>query len=209
MRKFHYSVKKSLIKQRHINPYTLQMSLNWVVIFVIGGLFITLFAHAQNIYTAPSSISSDCSRDVSADINNWIKSVPNDSLLQFTANGCYKIEGSLALVERNGLTIQGQGATFKSETNGTTASQIEGHPDRLWPRQRAHWFIKNSSNIVLSHFNVDGPNADAGPTNAAYHSEFEEQHGVMVYSSNNIAIENCQMQEPYGDFVSAGGYSAG
>ncbi len=200
-------VQKPTRKQHRFSPYKIRASLSWIAIFAIGGLLITLFAHAQNVYTVPASIAADCSREVSSELNAWFKTVPDGSVLQFATNGCYTIEGSLAIQNRNGLTIQGQNATFKSNTDGSTAPQIEGHVDKLWPRQRAHWFIKNSTNIVLNGLTIDGPNSAAGPTNDAYKSEFEEQHGVMIYGSTNVAVENSTMQEPYGDFVSVFGGS--
>ncbi|MBP9826921.1 right-handed parallel beta-helix repeat-containing protein [Candidatus Saccharibacteria bacterium] len=179
----------------------------WVACFALGGAIITPFARAQNIYSAPESIASDCSRDVTGDINSWIKSIPDDSIILFKANGCYKIEGSIALLTRSNLEINGQNATFKSDTDGSTSPQIDGHPDRLWPRQRAHWFIKNSSTISIKNISIDGPNTKAGANNDAYRSEFEEQHGIMIYTSTGISVNNISVTETYGDFIAVFGGS--
>ncbi|MGH2705961.1 MAG: hypothetical protein ACRDJ4_12985, partial [Actinomycetota bacterium] len=62
----------------------------------------------------PPSIAGNCSRDVTADLLSWISSVPNGSVLSFARGACYRIDGSLKLLDRRDLTFEGNGATFEA-----------------------------------------------------------------------------------------------
>src|ERR1017187_1469429 len=42
-----------------------------------------------NVYTPPSSIPSDCSKDVAPALNKWIATVPSNSTIQFASKACY------------------------------------------------------------------------------------------------------------------------
>src|SRR5438874_13361168 len=71
-------------------------------------------------HEAPGSIASDCSRDVTQQLLSWIASVPDHSTLSFASGGCYRIDGTLELTDRDGLTFEGNNATFRASTTGAT-----------------------------------------------------------------------------------------
>ena len=78
----------------------------------------------------PASISADCSRDVTREINAWISSVPDNSTLVFRRDGCYRIERTILVEDRVGLVFEGNRATFK---------RFEVSPPELqYPEANAH-----------------------------------------------------------------------
>ena len=68
----------------------------------------------EAVYDVPSTVAKDCSTDVTAQLLTWIASTPNGSTLQFAPGACYRIEGTLEMRGRSGLTFDGNGATFRS-----------------------------------------------------------------------------------------------
>jgi len=77
-------------------------------------------------YTVPSTIASDCSADVTAKLASWIASVPDHATLLFGSNACYRIDGTLTLTDRAGLTLDGNGSVFDGSAPSTDGN-------------RAHW----------------------------------------------------------------------
>src|SRR5205823_12558932 len=71
--------------------------------------------------TAPSSIAANCSTDVSAALQSWIDSVPDNATIAFPQNGCYRIESTLRLKDRHDLLLDGHGATLRATTPGAGA----------------------------------------------------------------------------------------
>jgi hypothetical protein len=62
------------------------------------------------MFFTPASIPANCSRDVTAALNRWIASVPDDSTLEFPPKACYEIEGTLFVNNRHRLLFNGNGA---------------------------------------------------------------------------------------------------
>ena len=92
------------------------------VVSLVGGLVLAagLFIAAATI---PGAIQGDCSVDVTQAIQSWIDSVPDNSVLSFGSGDCYRIDDTLELTGRNGLTFEGNGATFDATTAGGTWSR--------------------------------------------------------------------------------------
>src|SRR4051812_35477005 len=63
----------------------------------------------------PADVADDCSTDATEAIIAWIASYPDGTRFEFGSNGCYRIEGVLEIRNRNRLTFDGNGATFRSE----------------------------------------------------------------------------------------------
>ena len=146
----------------------------------------------------PASIPSDCSRDVTPDLAAWIGSVPDGSVLQFARNGCYRLDGTLHIDDRNNLTFDGNGATFKALTDGT----------ELGPRGargRQQLSIIRGSNITFQNLTVVGARA-LGLNQVGY--DLEAQHAFVTGQTNGLHLNNVQAYDVYGDMVYIGPYTS-
>lgn len=137
----------------------------------------------------PSSIVSDCSVDVTAALQAWIDSRPDGSTLTFGQNACYNIDGGLVITDRNGLTFEGNGSTFKVVTRST--------------RDRANWTFKSGSNLTLRNMVAKGANPHAGLFDDAYDTRLEGQHAYRFEGTQIATLDAVQAYDVWGDFVEA------
>ena len=152
-------------------------------------------------YDVPAGITGDCSRDVTPGVMAWIASVPDNSILNFTVGACYQIENVLYLVDRHRLTFVGHGATFMAKTDGASQTPPLGVTKLHWPRRRAHWWLKDSSDITITDLTVIGANPASGQVPWMYDSRFEVQSGVVVSSSSKVTIDDVVIRKVWGDFL--------
>jgi hypothetical protein len=138
-------------------------------------------------YSVPSKIPSNCVRDVTSDLNAWIRSVPNDSRLYFRSGACYRIDSTIWVKDRANLVIDGKGATFSGRRNQ------DG--------QARHWWILHSRGITLKNMIVRGANPHAGARSDAFVPKMQWQHAYYIKGSENVLLENVQGYDVYGDFV--------
>jgi hypothetical protein len=148
-------------------------------------------------HTVPASIPSNCSRDVTGDLLRWVASVGDGSVLQFTPGGCYRIDGTLRIQDRNNLTFEGNGATFKPLTDGTELGPSAA-------RGRAQFFFVRGSNITLRNINVRGVR-DLGLNSLGY--SLEAQHAFVVGQTRGFHLDHVSATQVYGDFVYIGPYT--
>jgi hypothetical protein len=151
-----------------------------LVACVIVGLLIASSLRAavtpETNYAVPSGIARDCSRDVTAEILSWIASVPNGSTLTFGAGGCYRIEGTLELRGRSGLTFDGNGAAFRSFNA----------PDD----QRSIWRVIDSTSVVFRNMIIRGSYANGGVhTESMQHAHAIDLRGTSAEVSNVTASD--------------------
>ena len=66
----------------------------------------------------PSSITHNCSSDVTATMQAWINLAPDNSTISLLPKGCYRIDGTITLMNRSHLTLEGDDATLKALTTG-------------------------------------------------------------------------------------------
>ena len=149
--------------------------------------------------TVPASIPADCSRDVTAPILEWIASVPDNSVLSFAPNGCYRIDGTLVVAHRSGLTFEGNNATFRQVTDGSEF----GYSKRV--RTRSVWTFGGSTNLVVRDLTTVGANPHAGRGDLAYQPKFEAQHAYYIQGVNGMVMDHVAAYDVYGDFVALGG----
>lgn len=166
---------------------------------------------ASSAYSPPAAIPADCSRNVSSDLNSWLASVPDGSTVQFNG-GCYRIDQDLRLTNRSSLTIDGGGATFKTDdpTGDSSSFDAAGYcatgssattPSKV-ARTRSQWDITGSSNITIRNMIIHGANPCGGTGSNAYVAPLEAQHAFNVDRNNtNITIEDVQAYDIYGDFI--------
>lgn len=159
-------------------------------------------AAVPQLYTPPASIDATCASDVTDALNRWVRSVPNGSLIYFSPDACYQLEGTLLLQKRHGLTIDGHGALLRAKTLGAGVRPTPvWMADKLWPRGRKHILVYDSSDVVIANLRIQGPNR-GGP--GTYRSSLEAQHGIEFAVCDRCAAWSNTISHTYGDGVSVG-----
>jgi hypothetical protein len=152
---------------------------------------------APAVATAPASVAADCSRDVTAGLAAWIASVPDGSMLQFGAHACYRVDGTLRIQNRHGLTIDGNGATFRAMTDGRELAPTQA-------RARSMFNFWRGSNLTLRNVVVRGANPNAGTGDFAYVAALEGQSAYVIGGVQNMVMDSVEAYDVYGDFVFVG-----
>ncbi len=152
---------------------------------------------AATVATVPASIAADCSRDVSAQLGAWIASVPDGSTLEFTPQGCYRVDRTLAIQHRNGLTFEGNGATFRAFTSGRELPPTQA-------RSRSMFNFWRGSNLTVRNVIVRGANPNAGIGDLAYVPALEGQSAYVIGGVQHMVLDHVQAYDVYGDFVFVG-----
>jgi len=147
-------------------------------------------AKAGRVHRVPASIPYDCSVDVTTRLTTWITKVPDRSTISFRKDGCYRIDGTLAMVNRAHLTFAGNGATLRATTPGDQG--------------RRHVSFVGGTDLVVRDFVVRGANPNAGATPAAYVAQKAFQHAFAFTGVAGARLEHVQAFDVYGDFVYIG-----
>jgi len=172
-----------------------------IVIFLISfgmlGAYLTPASRAATD-VLPESIARDCSRNVTSEINDWLAAASNGTTLQFEG-GCFRIDQTLLVLNKSDLTIDGQGATFKTDDPTGDGSTREA-PSKA-ARTRAHWRISAGSNVTLTNMTVKGAHPNGGTSEPAYVAALEAQHGFDILGTQNAVISGANITDVYGDFV--------
>ena len=143
----------------------------------------------------PSTIDATGVDDVTAELNEWFAAVPNGTLVRFPTKAVYRVEGTLEILQKEALLIEGNGATIRATTDGSGAPP-QGDDEHLWPRNRAHVRVRESKDITIRRLKVQSIN-----TEATYERDLEAQHGFSIGFSDNVLIEDAQVNDVFGDFV--------
>ena len=138
----------------------------------------------------PTSIDASGATDVSKAFGSFVASVPNNATITLRPGARYRMEETLVLANRHGLTVDGNGATIFATTPG----------DRV----RSNIKVIDSSNIAFKDLTVTGANPNAGMSDAAWVVAKEAQHGFDVRSVAGFALSGVTVTDPYGDFVYLG-----
>jgi hypothetical protein len=145
--------------------------------------------------------------DCTPQLLEFIASLPNGREVHFRP-GAYRVDGTIRLVDRVGLTFDGHGALFFTDlatppAYATTPAVLGQTVEYPW-RLRSHWSIEGGSGITLRNLAIRGPNAAGGTGEAGYVEALEAQHGVNINGATNVLIENVDISFVYGDFIYVG-----
>jgi len=135
----------------------------------------------------PASIDSTGTTNVTAALATFLSTVPDGSTVLFEAGGTY--QAHIQLVSRNGLVLEGNGATIKNY--GWTYDALN---------------LKMCDDIVVHNLILVGDNADAGTPNA-YHSGGQEYSaGIWISGSSNVEISDVRISRTWGDSIYIGSW---
>jgi hypothetical protein len=143
----------------------------------------------------PSTIPDDCSSDASAALNGWLAGVPDDATVQFPRGGaCYGVDNPINLVNRNGLSLVGNGATI--EMLGTTANSQSGFNIIR---------VDGGSNMSFWDMTLIGDNTakSATGTNSACSpaGPMEWQYGIAFDGTRTGNVTDVNIKNICGDFI--------
>jgi hypothetical protein len=138
--------------------------------------------------TVPASIDAAGSSDVSTALINFIRSVPDGSLINFPSAAIYRIDRAITLENRHNLIIDGHGCTLKyTAVTGTT----EGYS--LWDD------LGGNSDIYVRNFVLIGSSPYPGVyTPGTSPTGGEWQHGFEIRSSR-FEVSGCTISKVWGD----------
>jgi hypothetical protein len=116
-------------------------------------------------------------------------SVADGATLRFGAGACYRIDGTLALSDRQNLTLDGNGAHF-------TASVVPPVSPKI---TRQMWSVVGGRGITIKNMTLRGSN----PT-ATFHVEREWFPLIQVAGTQTALVQGVRGSNSWGDFVSIG-----
>jgi hypothetical protein len=164
----------------------------------IGSAAVVVEGSGSNVYPVPPGIDATGVRDVTPELLDFFAAVPDGGTIAFPAGARYRIEGTLRLRDRNGLTFEGNGAEFFA-----TEARPEGYAaGGTYPwRTRSHWHVIGGSNLTFRNVVVRGAHPDGGTSSGAYVPSLEAQHGFDVWGVNGLVLDRVRVTDVYGDFV--------
>jgi len=121
----------------------------------------------------------------------FFNSVPDGSTIVFPEGACYRVEGSLDLVDRNNLTFEGNGAILESFTDGTGFVQDLA--------TRYHVFCQGGTNLTFTGLAIEGTN-----TTHSYNPAYQDQAGFWVWGTEGLTLTHDTVYDVLGDFVFLG-----
>lgn len=138
------------------------------------------------IFHVPATIDATGSRDVTTDLQAFIESVPDGATIRFAAGGDYRVEGTIFMVERRNLEIDGAGSTIRSTT--------------VVDFNRRNLSIVTSTNILVRDLTIQGASTNPGVLD----NEHAFEHGIWVDGGADIEIRDLVIQNTLGDCVYLG-----
>lgn len=143
-------------------------------------------------HDVPASVDPSGGRDVTASLQQVLDETPDGATLRFPAGARYRIEGTLQLHDRNGITLDGNGAELFATTRGD--------------RTRSQLVARGGGQLTVRDLVITGANPEAGVGETAYQSQLEAQHGIELLGVRGALLENLVITEVYGDFVYLGAF---
>ena len=147
-------------------------------------------ASAPRVRVLPATVASDCSVDVTNSVSGFIQEQRNGTTIRFRKGACYRVDGTIAIIDRKNITVDGNGATVKAVTPGA--------------RGRRHVAVQGGRNITVRDLTVIGPHEGAGAVKSAYQPQYEFQHGFAFLGVQHARLERVRVEHVYGDFVYIG-----
>jgi hypothetical protein len=151
-------------------------------------------AAAQECLNVPASIPADGSVNVWRRLQDFLNRVPDGSCIQFPPQAKYRVERTLRLRNRVGLTIFGNGSKlFATSVRG----DLNPGPKKVW---RQHLAIQRGSDITVQDLWIEG-----AAKRCRYSSRTEGEAGVLVKGSADVQLLGLKVTRVAGDGLQIGG----
>ena len=133
----------------------------------------------------PPSIKADCSvADSTAILNSWLNGLPSGSSVQFPANGCFHLQGSLWLHNTTDLTINGNDSTI--------LQTVPGPESVVQPMV----YLTQDTQLVMKDLTIDG--AYDGSNGGV---DFEGDYGLLLKADHGVTLNDISVNNIQGDFM--------
>ena len=146
----------------------------------------------------PASIAADCSEDVGGELSRFINGVPDGSVVHFPENGCYAQANRIEVRDRTGVTIDGNGSSFKSKAPN------DGR------RVNPNWLIIRGRNVrirnmrIVGNFHLDGERSQQRVNEASAGGAGNQFNmGVGVYGGVGVHVTDMAIEHVFGDGVAS------
>jgi hypothetical protein len=149
----------------------------------------TVSTAAPHAVSVPASIDATGHTDVTKQLNVFIRSVPDNSVVTFAKKGHYRVEDVLKVTDKHHVTLDGNGATLEATTKGY--------------RERNLVTFEGGSDLVVRNFHLEGAHHNAG-AEGVYVAGLEGQHGLRIRGTQRMLIEDNEIEGVYGDFIYLG-----
>ena len=148
-------------------------------------------AKAQSpVRVVPKSIDATGKSDVTVALGRFLNSLGEGDTVQLARRGRYRVDGTVVVRDRRGLTIDGNGATLVPGTEGD--------------RERSQLTVHGGSDVIIRNLVVRGANRHGGLGEQAYRADREAQHGINIEGVQRVELDRVTVLDVYGDFVYIG-----
>lgn len=146
---------------------------------------------AQRSYTIPANINSNGVQDVTSDLNDFLKSLPDSSVINFRQGKTYRIEETIVLKNRHNLTINGNGATLIAKTQGNRVDRfpLSKYITQSYPALKKKYGVVTSRNLELIVSDLRKEGVTEKVLEAKIYKNRTRSH-VKIEGCTNITINN-------------------
>jgi hypothetical protein len=143
-------------------------------------------APARATVTVPATIDPTGATDVTAALGRFIAAAPRGSTVVLRHRARYRVDGTLQLRDRSGLTLDGHGATlFAATPGGPYRAAIRLLGGRRW---------------TLRNLTVTGPK----PPDAGFDPALQWQHGIDLRGVRGATLRGLTVRDVWGDGIYVG-----
>lgn len=143
-----------------------------------------------------AGIDATGATDVTVPLNVVLASLPFGTVAQFPPGGQYRVEGTLAVVGKDGVTLDGNGSTFFATTNGLLDTTTNPNANRT----RSQWRYSSCTRLTVKNMTTKGSSPSTGP-NGVYDSTLEAQHAYEIAGCANVLLDHVKASGTWGDLV--------
>jgi hypothetical protein len=155
------------------------------------------------VRTVPASIPADCSRNVQDALGRFIAGVPDGMTVRFRPGGCYAADNRIEVRDKTGLTIDGNGSTFRSSAENT--GKRAANP--TWLLLRGRDLVITDMKIV-GNFHLTGIRSQQRVNQASTEGEAgatsQPNAGIGIYGGRAITVRDVDIRDVFGDGVLTG-----
>ena len=149
----------------------------------------------------PTSIPADCSRNVQVELSDFINKQPSGTTVEFPANGCYAQNDRIEVRYKSGLTIDGNGSSFK----GTMPNSNQ--------KIKPNWLILKGTNIhikdmkIVGNFHLTGTRSQQRVNQISVEGEAgattQPNAGINFSGGDTLYATDLEISDVFGDGIQA------
>ena len=143
-----------------------------------------------------ATIPADCSRNVEEALTQFIANAPDGSTVKFPAGACYAQGGRIEVRDKRNLTIDGNGASFKSSAPN---SGLKINPNWLILRGRG---VRLKNMKIVGNFRLTGTRSQQRVNEATTEGVGNQFNmGVGIYGGTGNRVTDTTIDDVFGDGV--------